>query len=91
MKPLMWCDNQSALALASNPAFHPCTKHVELDYHLFCELVTGNAIVVRHISTHAQITDLLTKALYVDRFHLLKSKLQVCAASFGSAFYSSSS
>lgn len=71
--------------------FHPCTKHVELDYHFFRELVTSNAIVVRHISTHAQIADLLTKALSADRFHLLKSKLQVCAAPFNSTLYSSSS
>uniref|UniRef100_A0A2N9IMS3 Reverse transcriptase Ty1/copia-type domain-containing protein n=1 Tax=Fagus sylvatica TaxID=28930 RepID=A0A2N9IMS3_FAGSY len=28
--PLIWCDNTSALALASNPIFHGRTKHIEL-------------------------------------------------------------
>jgi hypothetical protein len=32
--PTIWCDNVSALALASNPVYHACTKHIEIDYYL---------------------------------------------------------
>ena len=35
----MWCDNVSALAIASNPVFHACTKHIEVDYHFVQERV----------------------------------------------------
>lgn len=31
--PILWCDNQSAAALASNPKFHIKAKHSELDVH----------------------------------------------------------
>ncbi|XP_062102934.1 uncharacterized mitochondrial protein AtMg00810-like [Humulus lupulus] len=31
--PVIWCDNLSASALASNPVYHARTKHSELDVH----------------------------------------------------------
>lgn len=35
----IWCDNLSAMALASNPIFHARTKHVEVDYLFIREKV----------------------------------------------------
>uniref|UniRef100_A0A2N9G958 Reverse transcriptase Ty1/copia-type domain-containing protein n=1 Tax=Fagus sylvatica TaxID=28930 RepID=A0A2N9G958_FAGSY len=42
--PIMWCDNTSALALASNPVFHGRTKHIEVDYHFVRERVVRGDI-----------------------------------------------
>lgn len=27
--PITWCDNQGAIALATNPVYHAKTKHIE--------------------------------------------------------------
>ena len=61
--PILWCDNVSALALASNPVFHARTKHIEVDYHFVREKVLNRDILVKFISTIDQVADILTKAL----------------------------
>jgi len=75
--PVIWCDNISALALASNPVFHARTKHIEVDYHFVREKVVNHDITVKFISTHDQVADIFTKSLSSPRFVFLKSKLMV--------------
>lgn len=75
---LIWCDNQSAIALASNPIFHARTKHVEVDYHFIREKVLSKQVQIHHIGSLAQVADIFTKSLAVDRFLFLKGKLMVC-------------
>ena len=41
--PVIWCDNQSAAALASNHKFHPQTKHIELDVHFLREKIDNQS------------------------------------------------
>lgn len=65
--PLIWCDNISAIALASNPVFHACTKHIEVDYHYICEKVVNNDLAVRFVHSKDQIADIFTKELsFID-------------------------
>lgn len=49
LTPIIWCDNQSTAALASNPKFHARTKNIELDVHFLREKVANKSIAIQYI------------------------------------------
>ncbi|XP_038982127.1 uncharacterized mitochondrial protein AtMg00810-like [Phoenix dactylifera] len=73
----IYCDNISAIALASNPVFHARTKHIEVDYHFIREKVLSKELHIAHVSSADQTADIFTKSLTARRHSLLCSKLQV--------------
>ena len=73
--PLLWCDNVSALAIASNLVFHARTKHIEVDYHFVREKVLRKDLLIKYIPSNDQLADIFTKGLPSSRFHWLASKL----------------
>ena len=75
--PRLWCDNVSAISLASNPVFHSRTKHVEVDYHYIRDKVVRREISVGFVCSEDQLADIFTKGLHPKRFKLLASKLPV--------------
>jgi hypothetical protein len=74
---VIWCDNVSALTLASNSVYHARTKHIEVDYHFIREKVVNKDILVKFISKKNQIADVFTKGLPSTCFVELKAKLMV--------------
>ena len=75
--PVLRCDNISALALASNPVFHARTKHVEVDFHFVREKVANHQLVLKHLASQLQISDIFTKPLTIGRFNELRLKLML--------------
>lgn len=75
--PLLWCDNNGAKYLATNPVFHARTKHIEIDFHFVREMVARKEIQILFLSTEDQLADVLTKGLPVQRFEYFKHKLKV--------------
>ena len=75
--PILWCDNVSALATASNPVFYARIKHIEVDFHFIRERMLRKDLQVKFVSTIDQLADIFTKGLSSPRFHELQSKLMV--------------
>lgn len=75
--PLIWCNNQSAIAVAHNPVFHARTRHVEIDLFFVREKVLAKELHVQYVPYVDQVADVFTKPLPQPRFCFLRSKLSV--------------
>ena len=60
---LIHSDNNRSIAIAQNPQFHKCSKHITICWHWVHELVQERTIAVDSCRNPKQTADILTKAL----------------------------
>ena len=59
----MYEDNKSAIQIVANGNDKGRTKHMDVRYHLICDLVQSGTIQVQCMPTESMVTDFLTKPL----------------------------
>jgi hypothetical protein len=59
----IYCDNQSAIAIAKNDEFHARTKHIDIRYHFIRDIVAKQLITINYVNTNDNPADMLTKSL----------------------------
>uniref|UniRef100_A0A803Q8A0 Integrase catalytic domain-containing protein n=1 Tax=Cannabis sativa TaxID=3483 RepID=A0A803Q8A0_CANSA len=74
---VVWCDNMTSSALATNPVYHARTKHVEFDLHFVRDRVLQKKLNIQYVPSSDQIADCFTKGLSHSRFQFLIDKLGV--------------
>ena len=68
---LLYCDNQSAIAVAKDYQFHAHTKHINIHYYFICKAITQNILEVRYCPTQHMVANIFTKALPMKTFEEL--------------------
>ena len=70
-------DNTSAINLSKNLVQHSKSKHIEIQYHFFRDLVQDKVVCLEFIHTDNQKVDIFTKSLDGPRFESLRKTISV--------------
>ena len=74
---VLFCDNQSAIKIFTDPVTRHRTKHIEIHMHYIRELVHDMTIILQYYLTDEQIVDIFTKRFLENKFTYLRSLLEV--------------
>ncbi len=71
----VYIDNQAAQRLAENPVNQDRTKHIDVRYHFIRQVLASKKVILEHVDTKENVSDLLTKSVTRKVFTKLVSKL----------------
>src|SRR5579859_419301 len=64
---VIYADNQGSIALAKNPEYHACTKHIDIQHHFVRECIENSRVILQYVPTNEMAADAMTKGLTCDR------------------------
>jgi hypothetical protein len=79
----VYCDNQSAITLATTDNYHAHTKHLDNRYYFIRDLIAKDVIKLTYCPTEDMLADMFTKALPKWKVVAHNSALGLCRACGG--------
>ena len=58
----------SVIFLAKNPTYHSKTKHIDVQYHFFRDMVESKNVLLEKVDTLDNVLDSLTKFVSIEKF-----------------------
>jgi hypothetical protein len=77
---IIFCDNNSAIALPKNLVFHKKNKHIDTSFHFIQELVNNGDISLQFCGSKDQLTHIFTKPLGKIVFEFQRKHLGIVSA-----------
>eukprot|EP00253_Pinus_taeda_P030094 PITA_30094 len=72
----LFCDSQSVIHLAKNPAYRSKSKHIQIKYHFVRHVITERGVSLEKVHTKENCANMFTKPVMLE-------KLRWCLASLG--------
>ncbi len=66
---IIYCDNQSAIALTLNLKYHARTKHIEIYYHFVRKNISFKDVMLQYYPIEEMITNVFTKKMPKVKHH----------------------
>lgn len=73
--PIIYCDNQGTVALATSAISNKRSKHIDIRHHFIRNLIDTHQLKVIYVNTAENISDVFTKNLPNPRFRELRKHL----------------
>ncbi|XP_073225643.1 secreted RxLR effector protein 161-like [Cicer arietinum] len=67
-------DNKYAQALAKNPVFKDCNKHIDTKYHFIRECIAKKEVELKYVKTQDQVAEIFTKSLKFEDFQRFRAR-----------------
>ncbi|RXW11548.1 hypothetical protein EST38_g14307 [Candolleomyces aberdarensis] len=74
---VLYCDNQGAIKLSTNPVFHARTKHIDIHFHFICQTITSHDLQLVYCPTNNMVADIMKKQLACVKFMKFKKMMGV--------------
>lgn len=74
---IFFVDNKSSIALAMNPVFHDCSKHIDTRYHCIRECIERKDVQIEYVKSQDQVADIFTKPLKHEDFIRMRRFLRM--------------